>query len=78
MHAPTCVIHNAHQEQAVGWRRRPSVLPLAVVQDRRHGVSGDLPTPNGHERANNVAGHVLQKAVSTENKDKALSVPGDP
>src|SRR5262249_15591738 len=62
----------------MGWRRRPGVLPLAGGQDGRHGVSGDPPTPNSHECADNVAGHVLQKAVRTEHKDEARSVPGAP
>ena len=61
----------------MGWRRRPGVLPLAGVQDGRHGSRGDLPTPNSHERADNVARHVLQKAVGTEHKDQTLSMPGE-
>ena len=62
----------------MGWRCRPGVLPLTSVQNRRHGVSGDPPTPNSHKCADNIAGHVLQKAVSTEDKDEAHRVPGNP
>ena len=71
-------VHDAHQEQAVRWRHGPSVLTLTSVQNRRHGVSSDLPAPNSHECADNVACHVLQKAISTEHKDQARRVPGDP
>ena len=62
----------------MGWRRRSGVLPLATLQDRRHGISGDLSTPNSHERTDYVASHVLQKTISTEHKDQALGVLSEP
>jgi len=61
----------------MGWGCRASVLPPARLQNGGHRVSGELRPANGHESANNVASHVMQKTIRTQHKDQALGVSGN-